>query len=146
MNTNDWDKYPVTGFQIYRMNGRGKVKAGEAVAIYYPKEKKWMKCSGSYCTKDTCPGRPSQGSGMEDGEKWYTCSESVFKIYANGRNEGANIRRGDDIALYHLKDEKWVSAESYYIQIKSTCSSTTRPPPSHIYDTCYKEVFELFKR
>ena len=94
--------------------------------------------------KIICPGRPSQGNGMEDYEKWIGCSESVFKIYANRRNEGDNIRRGDDIALYHVKDRKWVSTQTSYIQ-KSTCFGTTRPPSSHLYDTCYKEVFELFK-
>ena len=145
MNSYDWLTNSVTGFQIYRMNGKGDIRVGEVVAIYYLKEKKWMKCSGTYCTKDTCPGNPSQGNGMEDYEKWIGCSESVFKIYANGKSNGDNVRRGDDISLYHLKDMKWLSAETSYIQ-KNTCLGTSRPPSSHSYDTCYKEVFELFKR
>ena len=145
MNDNDWVTHPVTGFQIYRMNGKGNVRVGEVVAIYYPKEKKWMKCSGTYCRKDTCPGRPSQGRGMENYEKWIGCSESAFKIYARGRKEGEDIRSRDDISLYHIRDRRWLSAEGYYIQ-ERTCFGTTRPPSSRTYDTCYKGVFELFKR
>ena len=82
---------------------------------------------------------------MEASEKWIACPESVFKIYAMGKSVGDAIRRDDDISLYVIKDKKWFSAESSYIEMK-TCSGTSRPPSSHTYDTCYKEVFKLFKR
>ena len=145
MNYYDWLTSKHNGFQIYRMNGKGNVRVGEVVAIYYTKEKKWLKSYSSYYIKDTCPGKPSQGNGMEDYEKWIECSESVFKIYAMGKSVGDDIRRGDDISLYVIRDKKWFSAESSYIQTK-TCSGTSRPPSSHSYDQCYKEVFTLFKR
>ena len=75
------------GFQIYRKYGKGNVRVGKVVAIYYTKEKKWLKSYSAYFRKDTCPGKPSDKDGMEDDEKWYTCSESVFKIYAMGKRK-----------------------------------------------------------
>ena len=145
MDSYDWLTNTVNGFQIYRKYGKGNVRVGEVVAIYYTKEKKWLQSYSSYFRKDTCPGKPSDKDGMEDDEKWYTCSENVFKIYAKGKSVGDDIHRGDDISLYILREKRWFSAESSYIQ-KNTCSGTSRPPSAHTYDTCYKEVFKLFKR
>lgn len=145
MDTGDWDEHPATTFQIYRMHGEGDVMVGEVVALYYPKDKKWMMSSGLHLVKDTCPGEPSEEHGMEDDEKWFACSESVFKIYAKGKNVGDDIYRGDDISLYIIRDRKWFASESNYIQ-KTSCSGTSRPISDELYDSCYKEVFELFKR
>ena len=129
MNTYDWYTNPVTGFQIYRMNGKGEVKVRDVPAHTAQKilaQEKQVKEMGWKIMRN----------GLD--------ALSVFKIYANRRNEGDNIRRGDDISLYHVKDRKWVSAQTSCIQ-KSTCFGATRPPSSHSYDTCYKEVLELFK-
>ena len=145
MDTDDWDEHPATTFQIYRMHGEGDVMVGEAVALYYPKDKKWMMSSGLHLVKDTCPGEPSEEHGMEDDEKWYACPESVFKIYAKGKSVGDDILRGDDITLYHLNDKKWPSAETDKIHQKA-CYGTTHPPVYAKYDMCVKEVFKLLKR
>ena len=145
MDPPDWGGYPIATFRIFRHKGRGAIRAGEAVAFYYPKDVKWMKCGSSWCSKNICPGNPTMSHGMADSEKWQACSHNVFKIYARGRKRGQTIRTNDAILLYSLQYSKWVSVYGSYIAL-GTCPGSGRPPAPSKYDTCYNTVFELWKR
>ena len=141
----DWVDYSAQSFQIYRMNGKGNVRVGEVIAIYYPYNRNWITSNTQYLVGDNCPGNPSEAHGMADAKKWESCPGNVFKIYAKGKSVGDDILRGDDIALYIIRDSKWFASESSFIQ-KTSCSGTSRPLSDEMYDSCYKEVFELLKR
>ena len=145
MDSSDWGEYPSAAFRIYRRSGKGTVKAGEVVAIYFPKQAKWMKCDSAWCLKTTCPGYPTTSHGMASDEKWHICPQNVFKIYARGRQLGQALQANDEILLYSLKYCKWVSVAGTWIA-QRTCPGYHRPPASSKYDTCYKSVFELWKR
>ena len=145
METYDWGEYPSATFRIFRHRGKGAIRAGEVVAFYYPKDVKWMTCNSKWCFKNTCPGSPTIFHGMESSEKWEACSDNVFKIYARGRKLGERLQRNDAILLYSLRYSKWVSVYGTWIA-QGTCPDSGRPPASSKYDTCYKPVFELWKR
>ena len=141
----DWVDYSAQSFQIYRMNGKGNVRVGEVIALYYPYNHDWITSNTQYLVRDNCPGNPSEAHGMADAKKWESCPGNVFKIYAKGKSVGDDILRGDDITLYHLNDKKWPSAETDKIHQKA-CYGTTHPPVYAKYDMCVKEVFKLLKR
>ena len=145
METHDWGEYPSATFRTYRHRGRGAIIAGEAVIFYYPKDIKWMTCDSKWCFKNTCPGSPTISHGMESSEKWQACSNNVVKIYARGRKLGERLQRNDDILLYSLWYSKWISVYGTWIA-QGTCPGSGHPPASSKYDTCYKTVFEMWKR
>ena len=141
----DWGQYPTSTFRIYQCRGKGPIRAGEDVAIYYSQESKWMKCDSKWCSKGTCPGYPNTAHSMESSGKWQQCSEYVFKIYARGRKLGQIIQANDAILLYTLGYSKWVSVYNGWIA-QGTCPGTERPPSLNKYNTCSDAVFELWKK
>ena len=142
----DWNNCWGEVFRIFRFSGPGRVRAGEVVAIYYPRETgRWFGCAGINCGKATCPGTPTLAYGMQNRDKWFQCWGEVFKIYARGRPLGATIYSHDDIMLFYLQQRKWVGLVGAYTD-KRTCPGTVRPPPPSRYDVCWGEVFELWER
>ena len=85
MDSNDWGKYPSATFRIYRHRGKGAVRAGEVVAIYFPKQTKWMKCDSAWCQTNTCPGNPTTTHGMANEEKWHMPTECFQNLCSGER-------------------------------------------------------------
>ena len=146
MEGSDWNKCYGEVFKIYRMRGLGKVRAGDVIAINYPRERgRWFGCSGKYCHgRAACPGKPTSAYGMQSEERWYQCFGEVFKIYAKGRALGAPIYANDDVMLFYVQSKHWVGLVGKYAN-RRTCPGTVRPPPSSRYE-CWGEVFELWRR
>ena len=146
MRGSDWTDCWGEVFRIYRASGRGWIRVGDLVGLYYPRESGiWVGCSLSTCRMATCPGQPTAAYGFASQEQWFTCWGEVFKIYANGKNEGSIINSNDDIMLYYLNANVWVS-QGYGNTVKSHCPGSSRPPSSSKYDTCSNEVFKIWKR
>ena len=146
MEGTEWNNCWGEVFRIYRFSGPGQVRAGEVIAINYPREAgRWFGCAGTYCGKASCPGTPTFAYGMQTHEKWFQCWGEVFKIYARGKALGAPLYSHDDIMLYYLQQGKWVALVGTYPD-KRTCPGTIRPPPPFRYDICWGENFELWER
>ena len=147
MSGDDWTNCAGEVFKIYRASGTGAVRVGDLVGIYYPLESgRWLDCSSDNCAKGTCPGTPTTAHGFATHEHWFTCWQSVFKIYAKGKSNGAIINEYDDISIYYLQDSQWVALGYDQNTVKLPCLGTTRPPVLNSYDHCAFETFTIWKR
>lgn len=145
---NDWIRCAGEVFQVYRADGPGEIHVGDLVGIFYPhKFTTWLGCSGSECQKSTCPGKPTATYGFATHDRWSTCSGEVFKIYANGKSDKTVINLGDDIFLYHVAANTWVSIISRNAIIRQLiCPGSSRPPAPIKYDRCQSELFRIWKQ
>ena len=147
MSGNDWTGCASEVFKIYRASGTGAVRVGDLVGIYHPHESgHWLSCSSCNCGKNTCPGTPTTAHGFAAQEHWYTCWQSVFKIYAKGKNNSDIIDVYDDVSIYYLQDSLWVAQGYNHNTVKLPCLGTTRPPALNLYDHCAYETFTIWKR
>ena len=145
MRGNEWNTCNQNVFQIFRARGHGDVRVGDLVGLYLTRESgKWFGCSGTTCTKATCPGTASYEYGFNDPEKWYPCFGEVFKIYAHEKQLGDTINDQDDIMLFYLQGWNWIGA--YGSNHHRTCPGATRPPPHNKYDVCGGENYKIWKR
>ena len=145
---NDWNRCAGEVFQIYRASGPGEIRVGDLVGIYYPHEiRRWLGCSGNVCRRSTCPGQPTAAHGFATQDRWNTCRGDVFRIYANGKSDNTSLNSGDDIFLYHVDANSWVSIVSGNAVIKQlSCPGHSLPPAHSTYDRCHKELFRIWKR
>lgn len=142
----DWTKCWGEVFKIYRADGPGAVKVGDLVGIYYSREKdNWLSCWRKECGKSKCPGKPTSAYGFSNSEKWFLCAGEVFKIYSEGKKEGAVINDGDLIMLYYLHERLWMS-QGDGVTKKKSCPGTSRPPPFSKYDGCSNEGLIIHRK
>ena len=128
-------------FYIYSEEANGlPIKVGDNVAVYYPRESKWMGCWENHCGKYTCPGSPTFQYGMSSAQKWDQCGGEVFTIYAFGRAIGEVIQNRDPIMLRF--GTVWVSMWAGTTD-KRTCPGYLLPPSEPTYDTCPGEAFAI---
>lgn len=146
MEGNDWSNCWGEVYKIYRSRGRGYVRVGDVVGIYFPYHRKWFSMRGGYGHKSICPGRYSYAHGFSHRQKWYQCHGEVYKIYAKGKRVGDVIYRYDDIMLYYVYGNKYVNLSHRSRIDLSSCPGNYRPPPSRKYDDCYGQVCQLWKR
>ena len=149
MTGDDWNTCHGEIFQIYRARGPGQVRAGDLVGLHYPNiPGKWLGCPGTTkgCEKTSCPGQPTIAHGFATLDNWFRCWGEVFRIYANGKNEGAVIKSGDDIMLYYIQEGNWVAQPDTGNTGKFPCPGTVRPPPLSRVDVCPSETFKIWKR
>ena len=142
MEGDDWNKCMGQVFEIYHMCGPGEIKVGEAVGIYYPKEKNWFGCAGANCGKAGCPGKQSAQYGFENLGKWLGCWGEVFEIYARGKNPGEPITAHDDVILYYPRAADYVGLGNQAGH--AGCPGKVQPPPKERYDVCWGEIFEIY--
>ena len=145
MEGNDWKCWGEV-FRIYRLHGPGAVRVGDIVGIYYPHQSgHWLGCSVNPCGLDSCPGQPTTLYGFQNTESWFVCWGEVFKIYARGKNLGAQINAHDDVMLYYLQGQTWVGLSIHQVH-HDPCPGTVRPPPNERYEICWGENFEIWKK
>ena len=133
-------------FRFYRAMGRGAVRVGDVVGVYYPKEPgKWLGCPRGNCGKYTCPGRPSNMYGFLNGEKWTLCAGEAFVIYAQGKRVGSIIKERDIIMLHYLIGNQWVDLANTVI---ARCGGlgTRRPPSARTYKRQSTYSMEVWKQ
>ena len=142
----DWTNCRGAVFRIYRMKGPGYVTVGDFIGIRYPREdRQWLGCTADMCAKSGCPGKPTDKNGFASEEHWLRCTGEVFRIYAMGKKEDEIINSGDDIMLYYLQGNTWLSLGDENV-VKATCPGISRPPGQNRYDECATEVFRIVKR
>ena len=92
MSWYDWVNCTGAIFRIYRASGKGAVRSGDLVGIYYTRTS-WLSCVGrnTDCGKSKCPGSPTSQDGFENRDKWYECPGNVFRIYAKGKESNVTI-------------------------------------------------------
>ena len=142
MEGDDWKTCGGEVFQIYRAAGAGNVQVGDAVGLYL-RDNQWFSLHAGKGHKDPCPGAPTIKYGFATRQKWYDCFGEVFQIYAHRKYYGDTIQDQDDIALYYVKDKKWVSFKGSITHLHP-CPGETRPPPPDRYDVCFGEVAKLW--
>ena len=143
---NDWINCYGEVFQIYRASGPGRVRVGDLVGLYYPHQAgHWLGCPYEDCYKATCPGIPTITYGFASQDHWFRCFGEVFRIYANGKGNGAVINSGDDIMLYYVQGDTWIAQDDGNTR-KQPCPGTVRPPPFDRFDECAWETFTIWKR
>lgn len=143
----DWANCRGEVFQIYRKDGIGQIRSGDIVGLHYPHEVgNWFGCSviPCYARGIRCPGVPSEAFGFHTPTLWDACWGEVFKIYAHGKPLGVPIDANDQIFLYYIRGNKWVSLIGAHVHL-TTCPGTLFPPPDQKYDVCWGEVFEIWK-
>ena len=146
MEGSDWTTCWGEVFQIYRKSGPGALRVGDIVGIYYPREGNWLSLNLGFGHKHPCPGHPSHAHGFSGPEKWTKCWGEVFEIYARGKGMGATISSHDHVTIFYRQDRKWVGlVGDHHVDLR-TCPGSVCPPPDHIYDKCWGEIFELWKR
>ena len=144
--TGDWSRCWGEVFQIYRADGPGQIKVGDLVGIYYPREEgRWLGCAWHLCGKATCPGHPTTEHGFNSENDWLRCWGEVFKLYVNDKQIGDVINYGDNIMLYYVNGNNWVS-EGPIGTAKRSCPGTSLPPGHDKFDYCSHEVFLFWKR
>ena len=133
-------------FRIYRAAGSGHVRAGDIVGFYYPYQPGfWLGCAGANCAKSDCPGSPTTAHGFASEDHWVRCWGEVFRIYANGKSSGTVINSGDDIMLYYIQGDTWVSQGDGNTR-KLPYPGSVRPPAFDKFDGCGWETFKIWKR
>lgn len=143
----DWENCMGEVFRIRRTDGRGNVTVGDYVGIQFPRDRKdqWLSCTRDVCRKSRCPGRPSNEHGFASEDLVQRCTGEVFRIYAKGKKEGDHIKSDDDIMLYYVQEDNWLSVGNNYL-VKATCPGKSRPPGRNMYDRCASEVFRIVKK
>ena len=142
MEGDDWKNCGGEVFQIYRAAGAGNVKVGDTVGLYTG-DGKWFSTWGIPAGKSVCPGTPTIKYGFAARDKWYGCAGEVFQIYARRKHYRETIQDHDDIALYYVREKKWVSFVETNLNL-NTCLGEIRPPPPDRYDECFGNVAELW--
>ena len=146
MTGGDWTACWGEVFRIYRAAGSGHVRAGDIVGFYYPYQPGfWLGCAGANCAKSDCPGSPTTAHGFASEDHWVRCWGEVFRIYANGKSSGTVINSGDDIMLYYIQGDTWVSQGNGNTR-KLPCPGSVRPPAFDKFDGCGWETFKIWKR
>ena len=145
MDTNDWSNCNANVYEIYRKDGLGSVVVGDVIGLYKRHAKHWYSLYGGSAHGATCPGTPTTANGFENDEKWFNCPGEVFKIYARGKSENDEIEEHDDIFLFYVNENKWVTVNvPGNAAALHTCPGTVRPPPATKYDVCWGEVLEIW--
>ena len=138
----DWKNCGGEVFQIYRAAGAGNIRVGDNVGLYAGGDS-WFSLHDGKGHKDPCPGAPTIKYGFATQQKWYDCFGEVFQIYASRKPFGDTIQDQDDIALYYVKDRKWVSFTGTNPSLHP-CPGEVRPPPPDRFDVCFGEVTKLW--
>ena len=89
---------------------------------------------------------PTIQYGFSTSDKWTNCWGEVFKIYADGKVNGAVINSGDDIMLYYVHGNDWMALGTSGSTFKSTCPKTSFPPNHSKYDECGDNLFNIQKK
>ena len=145
MEGHNWKQCWGEVFRIYRQLGKGAIRVGNVIGLYYPRQRgNWFSMAGGKGHKATCPGLPTIAHGFSNNNKWYHCYGEVFKIYARGKRNGAVITDHDDITLCYIRARKWVGF--FNPPDFRTCPGTKLPPPPDRYDVCWGEIAELWLR
>ena len=143
----DWDNCWGEVFQIYRLFGPGDVTVGDVIGIHYPAEPgNWLGCAGSLCGKANCPGQPSLDHGFQDFERLFRCWGEAYRIYAKGKNVGDKICANDDVTIFYIYGQNWIGLAEGNNPDHDPCPGSVRPPPDVVYDVCWGEIFEIWKR
>ena len=150
MEGSDWKTCKAVVFRIYRRRGRGALRVGDEVGIYYPNDhlgdEDWFSMTRGHGHRESCPGRLSSTYGFSGPEKWARCGGEVFEIYARGKAVGSTITSHDHVTIYNKVTKKWVGLAPRAVVQGKTCPGSVLPPADDKYEICQMEVFEIWKR
>lgn len=132
----DWNNCGGEVFQMYRAAGPGPILTGDFVGLYYPRENSWFSMWQGWGRKLTCPGKPSTNLGFQDQERWYRCPGEVFRVYAEGKPEGAEINDQDTLSLYYPFSQKYVAFKITEVALDGCPVKRSKPPSDQAFDEC----------
>ena len=143
----EWRSCAGEVFQFYRASGRGAVRVGDVVGVYFPHGQKWLGCNSPSgdCGKYTCPGTPSTTYGFQSQDKWTTCGGEVFIIYAKGNKVGSIINEHDISMLYYVIGNQWVNLANINVA-RGSGPGTTRPPSVSTYRSQWSYTLDVWKQ
>lgn len=121
--------------------GGGAILSGDYVGLYYPAESTWFSMYYGYGHKNSCPGTPTYDYGFSYSYQWQYCGGEVFRVFAEGRNDGDYIYDQDTIAFYYVYGGYFVGFQPYW-PTPSGCMYYC-PPYYYEFDWCYYDSVEL---